>query len=137
MARRIVVALFVCSLVVTLGCGTGRFVQRGIDRYNVADLNGAMREWENVETIEDDLNAKGRVRYLVYRGLTHYERGERDAALYFLGHGRLAYDRGDMAWLPPNITAKMNYALADLTGYFAPRPAPVMAPPPATTVPAR
>ena len=137
MGKGIFVALLACWALLAVGCGTGRFVQRGIDRYNVADLSGAMGEWRNVESIEGELNPKGRVRYLVYRGLTHYERGERAEALHFLSSGRQAYDRGDTAWLPPNIAAKMNYALAVLTGAPVPPQAPPFTgPSPATSVPA-
>jgi hypothetical protein len=105
------------------GCGQGRHVQRGANEYRSADYSGAMTEWRYLEDREDDLNDKGRVRYLVFRGLTHYRLyqqgrhpGEAGAALHFLARGKLAYDAGKAGWLNAKTVVEMKDALAELAG---------------------
>lgn len=104
------------------GCGHGRHVQRGADEYRAADYGGAMTEWRYLEDREEDLNDKGRVRYLVFRGLTHYrlyQQGrqpmEAGAALHFLARGKLAYDAGKAGWLAAKTVVEMKDALAQLS----------------------
>jgi len=105
------------------GCGHGRHVQRGAAEYRSADYGGAMTEWRYLEDREEDLNDKGRVRYLVFRGLTHYRLyqqgrhpGEAGAALHFLARGKLAYDSGKAGWLNAKTVVEMKDALAVLAG---------------------
>jgi hypothetical protein len=105
------------------GCGQGRHVQRGANEYRSADYHGAMAEWRYLEDREEDMNDKGRVRYLVFRGLTHYRLyqqgrhpGEAGAALHFLARGKLAYDAGKAGWLNTKTVVEMKDALAELAG---------------------
>jgi hypothetical protein len=104
-----------------MGCGIGRQVSKGADRYRHADYAGAMEKWRYVEDREDEMNDKGRVRYLVHRGLTHhrlytlYRQPEEYAlAQYFLGRGKQAYDAGDAGWLDSRTVAEMKDALEEL-----------------------
>jgi hypothetical protein len=106
-----------------LGCGSGRHVQKGIDQFAMADYQAAMEQWAWLERSESRMNAKGRVRYLTYRGLTHYEiylgTGDplqRAYALHYLSRGKRAYDQGDRDWLDAKAAAEVNRALADLGG---------------------
>jgi hypothetical protein len=111
MVRRLA-ALFMLLLVVA--CTTGAEVQKGIDAYMRGDLVGAMERWHALEPETGDLNQKGLVRYLVYRGLTAFELGDREQAIRYLVKGRYEYARGDSRWLPPNIAEKMNLALVSM-----------------------
>lgn len=120
------------------GCGTGRFVQRGIDRYNVSDYTGAAAAFDEIETERYDLNPKGRIRFLAYRGLTYYKLGRMDLAQRFLGEADVAYRSGDPAWLHPHIVTKMTEALAQLRSQSVPAspPAEPKAAPAPTPAPA-
>ena len=136
--------------VAAAGCGMGRHVQRGADRYQNADYSSALVEWRYLEEREEDMNDKGRVRYLVYRGLTHYriyqrsrDAGHHAAALHYLARGKEAYDAGSARWLQAKTVVEMKDALVDLTLGQAPpgaqvvvvqlpsEPAPVVVPAPA------
>jgi len=106
-----------------LGCGSGRHVQKGIDQYAMADYPAAMQQWSWLERSENRMNAKGRVRYLTYRGLTHYElyRGggdplERAHALHYLSRGKRAYEEGDRDWLDAKTAGELTRALNELSG---------------------
>jgi hypothetical protein len=107
------------SLAVALlfvGCGVGRHVQKGINSYNVGDLARAMEIWYSLQDAEAEMNPKGLVRYLVYRGLTHHRLGQRKEAAYFLSRGKRVYATGDPRWLPPQAVAEMEQALGALGG---------------------
>jgi hypothetical protein len=117
-----------------LGCGVGRQVKKATDCYKEAQYEGAMWAFEDLECCEHKMNHKALIRYLVYRGLTHYHLGHRDAARHFLMRGRDAYLRGRPHWLPPRTVAEMHHALAHLTRPprkpAAKKPPPPKAPPP-------
>jgi hypothetical protein len=100
----------------SLGCGVGRFVQKGIDSYQRGDYAGAMHQWNELSSQESDMNAKGLMRYCVYRGLTHNRLGQKQAALQWLTRGADLYKRGDPAWLPVPAYEEMNRVLAELGG---------------------
>jgi hypothetical protein len=119
---------------VGLGCGAGRHVQKGINHYTIQNYAGAMMVWQELEQDEGALNDKGLVRYLVYRGLTHYRLGHRQWAQHFLARGKQAYRGGDPAWLPGHAIQQMEQALAALGGGStvappAARPQPTAPPP--------
>jgi hypothetical protein len=116
MTNAVVKALCLFSILLAVGCTTGAEVQKGIDAYMRGDLNGAMVRWRELEEDTYDMNQKGLVRYLVYRGLTAFELGDRAEAHRYLTKGRAAFERGDSRWIPPNIVEKMNQALATLGG---------------------
>jgi len=126
-----------------IGCGAGRVVQRGADKYQHADYGGALVEWRYLEEREADMNDKGRVRYLVYRGLTHYrlfqqsrDAGHHAAALHFLARGKHAYDSGSARWLQAKTVVEMKDALVELTGQIpaSPQVLVVQLPPPPETL---
>jgi hypothetical protein len=124
---------------VGLGCGAGRHVQKGINHYTTQNYAGAMMIWQELEQDEGGLNDKGLVRYLVYRGLTHYRLGHRQWAQHFLARGRQAYHGGNPSWLPAYTIQELEQALATLGGATAAPPAaggPPPAPPPAEQGPA-
>jgi hypothetical protein len=142
--RAIRLLLSVALATLLLGCGAGRVVQRGADKYQQADYGGALVDWRYLEEREQDMNDKGRVRYLVYRGLTHYrlfqqsrDASQHAAALHFLARGKSAYDNGSARWLQARTVVEMKDALIDLTGQV-PATAQVMVvhlpPPPETLV---
>lgn len=112
--QRTVFAIALFALL-TIGCGgTGRFIQKGIDQYERDNYRGALHEWDDLSGSEGSMNDKGLVRYLVYRGLTHYHLGQRSYAIVFLKRGNEAYARGNALWLNPHTVQEMNAALADL-----------------------
>ncbi len=102
------------ALVFLAGCPVGRHVGQGMEFYQRGQLDLAKTKFESIESFKGDLNAKGYLRYLVYRGLTHYDLGEMSLAKMYLAQGRVALQRSDARWLPPNIIAKMNAALDEL-----------------------
>lgn len=110
------------------GCGTGRFVQRGINCYNAGNYPCAMSAFQEIEYNNYELNPKGRVRYLTYRGLTHFRMGQTDLARRFLTEANVVYRSGDPTWLPPDAVQQLQQALAQLGG-AAPPPGPAEPPP--------
>lgn len=106
-----------------LGCGFGGLVGRGMSLYSAGDYGSAMEIWGDVAPYEAELNDKGRARYLVYRGLTHFRRGEGQLAVNFLTRGREAYHRGHPSWLPAQALLELNQAL-DALGQAEPAPVP-------------
>lgn len=112
--QRTVFAIALFALL-AIGCGgTSRFIQKGIDQYERDNYRGALHEWDDLSGSEGSMNDKGLVRYLVYRGLTHYHLGQRSYAIVFLKRGNEAYQRGNALWLNPHTVHEMNDALADL-----------------------
>ncbi len=114
----VIVVAFIC-----LGCGVGRHVQKGINAYNASNYLDAKARWIEMQGVESEMNPKGHMRYLVYRGLTHFRLGERNAALHFLTRGNAEYRQGNPNWLPQSIADNMGRALAELKG-APPAPAP-------------
>lgn len=125
-----------CIAVVLLasGCGVGRHVQKGINAYNAMNFHQAMAIWQEIEPLQPEMNDKGRVRYLVFRGLTHYRLGDRQGAMHFLTQGRQAYQMGDPSWLDPYALRQLDAALADLGGNAPPVPPTGVSPAEATPV---
>lgn len=128
-------------------CGVGRHVQKGINAYTIGNYQGAMLVWSDLAARESEMNEKGRVRYLVYRGLTHYRLGQQRQALTYLSLGSSAYRAGNPKWLPPRDVQEMQAALGLLQS-GAPAdaapppplppgaaPSPAVAPPPAMPAP--
>ena len=108
--RRLAVALLLAAMVT--GCGVGRQIRHGINCYKTAHYAGAMEIWEEVGNCDCGLNHKATVRYLVYRGLTHYHLGEVKLARHFLHKGRQAYLHGSPRWLPRAARVEMNAILS-------------------------
>jgi hypothetical protein len=117
-------------LVLVTGCGVGRHVQKGVNAYNANDLNRAMMIWSDLDARQGEMNEKGRVRYLVYRGLTHHRLGQRGPAVTYLKQGQLLYHQGDPRWLPPHVVSEMQAALQGVTPGVAPAPSSAPPPPP-------
>ena len=110
-------------------CGTARFVGRGVEDYQQGKYERSIQDFKEIETSTSELNAKGQVRYYVFRGLAHYHLGERDLARDYLTRGSAAYDRGEPRWINPTALAEMRAALADLNGTAKAPPAqPASAP---------
>jgi hypothetical protein len=129
--KKLAIVATIASLIATVGCGTGRHVQKGIVAYNAANYPGAMAIWQRLEPDQATMNDKGHVRYLVYRGMTHFRLGQRQMALHYLRQGNEAYKLGNPRWLPPYTVQEMNGALAQLQGTTAPPPPGPTPPPPA------
>ena len=111
-------------------CGTARFVGRGVEDYQQGKYTRSIQDFKEIENSTTELNAKGQVRYYVFRGLAHYHLGERDLARDYLKQGSAAYDRGDPRWINPTALAEMRAALADLNGAASAPPAqPVVSAP--------
>jgi hypothetical protein len=115
------VATMAFALLLTSCGGAGRPLKKGGDSYERQDYQSAMVQWRYLEAREGDMSDKARVRYLVYRGLTHYRLYQRStdptdeaAALHYLARGQAEYDAGKARWLSPDTVAQMKEALADL-----------------------
>jgi hypothetical protein len=103
------------AAVALFGCGgSGRFVQRGIDAYKYGDYPLALEHFNYIEGEHLELNPKGEVRYLVFRGLTLVHLGKKDEGVKYLVKGREAYRAGDPKWLPQEIVTEMEETLAQL-----------------------
>ena len=127
-------ALWPC-LVAMASCAGGGGIQRGINLYHGTDYMGAMQVWSELEAQEGAMNEKGLLRYSVYRGLTAYRLGHRQAAMAYLTRGRNLYYGGAQRWLPEPTVAEMNAALQDLyRGAQQPQPS-VQPQPPGVPVP--
>jgi hypothetical protein len=112
--RMTLVTLALSTLLAT-GCTTlGARVQKGMNLYDRTDFPGALDQFTALSAKERDMNQKGAVRYLVYRGLTHYRLDQRPEAYLFLSRGQEAYSRGTPAWLHPRTVGEMERALAEL-----------------------
>jgi hypothetical protein len=124
---RITLLALTLSTLLVSGCTTmsGR-VQRGVNLYERTDFASALYQFEVVGEKEPDMNRRSVIRYLVYRGLTHYRVGQRSEAWHFLTRGREAYSRGTASWLSPRTLGEMDRALMEL----AQNPPPPMAPAP-------
>lgn len=107
--------MVVIAAVALLGCGgAGRFVGRGMDAYKFGDYPLALETFQYIEQEGLELNPKGEVRYLVYRGLTLVHLGKKDEGKAYLLKGRAAYQQGDPNWLPPGIVTEMEETLAQM-----------------------
>lgn len=114
--RKMAVALCVVLVATVAGCGIGRQINHGISCYRTAHYAGAMETWEELGNCDCQLNHKATVRYLVYRGLTHYHLGEKRWALHYLRKGKQAYLHGSPRWLPRGALLEMNAILAKAPG---------------------
>ena len=126
----VILATIALSALLVTGCGlTGPIVQKGMDRYERLDYQGAASEFSRLSGRDADLNNKGLVRYYVYNGLTAYHLGYRAEAYSMLTRGKALHAKGTESWIKPNIVAEMDAALANLSGAMpAPGPAPVVTP---------
>lgn len=116
-----------------LGCGGAQ--RKGADAYEHADYGAAMVQWRYLESSEAKMSDKARVRYFVYRGLTHYRLFQRSndpaeaaAALQFLARAQLGYDAGKPRWLDAETVSDMKVALGDLARRAAGGPGPWVQP---------
>jgi hypothetical protein len=136
--RKILLALTLTTLFMA-GCGASvaGSIGRGMTRYGRSDFPGALNELAEVSEREDRMNSKAAVRYLVYRGLSHYHLGQRDQAYMFLVRGRQTFVRGEREWLTEPIIAEMEQALAVLASGMPQAPGPtqttIVVVPPAPT----
>ena len=112
MRKLVIASLCVLLFATTAGCGIGRQIRHGINCYKTAHYAGAMETWEEVGDCHCQLNHKATVRYLVYRGLTHYHLGEHRRAYHFLRKGQQVYLQGSPRWLPLGAVVEMNAILA-------------------------
>ena len=110
--RKLALPLCVLLLASTAGCGIGRQIRHGINCYKTAHYAGSMEIWEELGNCDCRMNHKATVRYLVYRGLTHYHLGELRWAHHFLRKGRQAYLHGSPRWLPRGAVLEMNAILS-------------------------
>lgn len=98
------------------GCGgSGRFVQRGIDAYNVGEYNLAMEHFTYIDREGMVLNAKGTCRYLTYRGLSLVHLGKRDEGLAYLVKAREAC-APDPRWVPAEVATEVDATMAQVAG---------------------
>jgi len=116
MRKLAVVPLFVLLVATAAGCGVGRQIRHGINCYKTAHYAGAMEKWEELGNCDCQMNHKATVRYLVYRGLTHYHLGEIRWAQHYLRKGSQAYLHGSPRWLPRGAVLEMNAILARTPG---------------------
>ena len=121
--RAIGSVLLVMTILLLAACsrGTGQPLKVGTRSFEDGDLRAAMVQWRYLEAQEQQMNEKGRCRYLVYRGLTHYRLYrqtsapvEERAALHYLARGQSEYDSGKPRWLEPETVYEMKQALAEL-----------------------
>jgi uncharacterized protein YceK len=96
------------------GCGAGRTIQKGINCYWTLNYQRALDIFEEAGCCEYEMNPKGLVRYLVFRGLAHYRLGHRKQAYHFLSRGKEAYQRSEPGWLPIRAVQEMDAALVFL-----------------------
>ncbi|MFO0547352.1 MAG: hypothetical protein U0271_03130 [Polyangiaceae bacterium] len=115
------------TLSLQVGCvRVGRNVKTVINRYEVGSFNAASRQCSELAQLQDEMNEKAHVRYLVYCGLTHYRLGRRPNAQLLLSRGVDEYQQGRSSWIKPGIADEMYKALDDLEG----RPHARVTPPP-------
>ena len=125
----LVIGALLAIVAVAFGCASGGgHVQRGINCYRAANYPCAAAIFQDIEAAGYQLNPKGRVRYLAYRGLTHFQLRHDAFARSYLEQASAAYRGGDPSWLPPEVVAEMDRALARLSGRASPAPAPSPAP---------
>jgi hypothetical protein len=143
MSRSLFVIAFCSAL--ALGCGgSGRYLQRGVERYEHTDYRGALKQWNELNGSEGSMNDRVLTRYLVYRGLTHYHLSQRSLALVFLSRGKEVSARVPAGTINTMTVAEMDKALADLNAppaaksepAAATKSEPSAAPPAETSVPA-
>lgn len=103
-----------------LGCGAGGQVRRGVHCYKVGEYGGALMTLQELECCEHKMSTRALVRYYVYRGLSHFHLGHRDAAKHFLTQGRHAWIHHGQRFLPEEAVVEMNHALAALSGSARP-----------------
>lgn len=125
--RVLAFAVAAMTLVGGVSCArVGRGVKNVINRYEVGSFNAASQGCAHLAQVQDQMNEKAHVRYLVYCGLTHYRLGRRDNAQVMLARGANEYMQGRSSWLKPAIVDEMYKALDDLEG----RPHARATPPP-------
>jgi hypothetical protein len=109
--------LGVMGVLFLAGCGgTGRFVQRGIDAYNVGEYNLAIEHFTYIDREGYVLNAKGTCRYLAYRGLSLVHLGKRDEGIAYLAKSKEAC-APDPRWLPSDIGTEVDATMAQAGGH--------------------
>jgi hypothetical protein len=96
------------------GCGVRGGIRHAINHYNSGEYEEAKQVWIDLETRDKGMPLKARVRYLVFRGLTHWRLGEVVAARYYLYWGLVAYEEAGEEWIPAENLAEMREALQQL-----------------------
>jgi hypothetical protein len=113
----LVIGALLAMAAAALGCASGGgHVQRGINCYRAANYPCAAAVFQEIEAAGYQLNPKGRVRFLAYRGLTHLQLRQDAFARAYLEQANAAYRSGDPSWLPPAVVAEMDQALATTAG---------------------
>ncbi|NUO47406.1 MAG: hypothetical protein HOV80_00970 [Polyangiaceae bacterium] len=115
-------SLLLAVALVPLGCSAGGQIRASIGTYEAGNYNRAAHHCSEVADVEDELNEKAHVRYLVYCGLTSYRLGHRAEAQKLLTLGSQEYQQGRSRWLKPAIVDEMMKALDDLEGRAPPVP---------------
>ena len=92
------------------------YIGRGIREYREEKYMRAMERWRNLEKREADLNTTSYIRYLIYRGLTHYKLKQRENAYKYLTKGIAEYKKNDSKGLPYEAVYETENAIRELRG---------------------
>jgi hypothetical protein len=105
--------------------------------YEHGSWEGALIRFRDAGASEAQLRSRQRVRYLAYRGLTHWHLGQKEEARLYLGRAQeaLAERDADVTWLPAPVREELKRASLEVGVGSAP-PAQAAPPPPADTPPA-
>lgn len=107
--------------------------------YERASWEGALIRFRDAGEGEAQLRSRQRVRYLAYRGLTHWHLGQKEDARLYLGRAQEALgERGtDPTWLPADVREELQRASREVgVGGAPPAPVPDAAPPDGAPTPA-
>ena len=96
------------------GCGVRGGIRHAINHYEDGEYQDAKEVWLELEARHKGMPLKARVRYLVFRGLTHWHLGEIVAARYYLYWGRQAYEEAGEQWIPEENLPEVREALQAL-----------------------
>ena len=96
------------------GCGVRGGIRHAIYHYENGEYDEAKQVWVDLEARDAGMPLKARVRYLVFRGLTHWRLGEVVSARYYLYWGQKAYEEAGEMWIPPENLPEMREALQQL-----------------------
>jgi hypothetical protein len=111
------------------GCGAAGNIRHAINHYDDEEYLDASEAWQELASTESTMTEKARVRYLVFRGLTHLHLGENEKAKEYLSKGHEAWTAARGRYLPSEYVFEMNDVLQQLfPGSQPPQPGPTSAP---------